>query len=93
MEYIYNEGGRKKAGFKGNAGDCFVRAAAMGSGKGCKVHLRTGELPGGSLVVKVSKHYTAVIDGVIHDIYNCSRKGSRCVYGYYEKLSEKNGGA
>ena len=35
------------------------------------------------MVVAVSKHYTAVIDGTIHDIYDPSRGGSRCVYGYY----------
>ena len=54
-------------------------------GSGCKVHLRKGELPSGNLVVSVSKHYTAVIDGVINDIYDCSRDGTRCVYGYWLK--------
>jgi hypothetical protein len=24
-----------------------------------------------------------VIDGVIHDTHDCSRNGTRCVYGYY----------
>lgn len=52
-------------------------------GSGCKVHLRTGELPSGNLVVSVSKHYVAVIDGVIHDNHDPSRNGTRCVYGYY----------
>ena len=54
-------------------------------GQGCTVHLRDGELPMGRLVVSVSKHETAVIDGVINDIYDCSRDGSRCVYGYFHK--------
>jgi hypothetical protein len=26
-----------------------------------------------------------VIDGVIHDLYDPSRDGTRCVYGYYQK--------
>lgn len=57
----------------------------MQIGSGCKVHLRDGELPGGRLVVNVSRHTTAVINGVLNDIYDCSREGTRCVYGYYTK--------
>jgi len=34
-------------------------------------------------VVACSKHYTAVIDGVIHDTHDPSRDGTRAVYGYY----------
>jgi hypothetical protein len=26
-----------------------------------------------------------VIDGVIHDTHDCSRGGTRCVYGYWRK--------
>lgn len=54
-------------------------------GQGCKVHLKANELPQGRLVVNVSKHTTCVVDGVIHDTYDCSRNGTRCVYGYYMK--------
>lgn len=54
-------------------------------GQGCKVHLRKEELPSGRLIVAVSKHLTAVIDGVIHDTHDCSRGGTRCVYGYFIK--------
>lgn len=61
----------------------FVPTMAIGSG--CKVHLRDGELPAGRLIVAVSKHLTAVIDGVIHDTHDCSRDGTRCVYGYFVK--------
>ena len=57
----------------------------MQIGQGCKVHLRGDELPSGRLIVKVSKHMTAVIEGVIYDTYDCSRQGQRCVYGYYKK--------
>lgn len=59
----------------------FVPTMAIGSG--CKVHLRSDELPAGRLIVSVSKHWVAVIDGVIHDTHNPSRGGTRCVYGYF----------
>lgn len=52
-------------------------------GSGCKVHLRADELPGGRLVVRTSKHLTAVINGVIMDTHDPSRDGTRCVYGYW----------
>lgn len=66
-------------------------------GQGCKVHLRPDELPSGRLIVSVSRHYTAVIDGVIHDTHDPQRlpfgepedaediQGTRCVYGYWAK--------
>ncbi len=57
--------------------------STMSIGSGCTVHLRSDELPKGKLVVSVSKHLTAVIDGVIHDNHDPSRNGTRCVYGYY----------
>jgi hypothetical protein len=57
----------------------------MKVGVGCQVHLLANELPEGRLIVRVSKHLTAVIDGVIQDTHNPSRRGSRCVYGYYIK--------
>ena len=63
----------------------FEWMATMLIGQGCKVHLRDGELPMGRLVVSVSKHWTAVIDGVIRDTYDPSRDGTRCVYGYWQK--------
>ena len=43
------------------------------------------ELPRGPLIVKVSRHLTAVIDGVLYDTHNCSRGGMRCVYGYFSQ--------
>lgn len=137
MKWVYNDGGRAAAGYKGHAGDCAARAIAIAAeipyqqaydlinghakderrkrkssarsgvyrptmhkvmeslgwkwtptmlvGQGCRVHLRDGELPGGRLIVNLSKHYAAVVDGVIHDIYDPSRDGSRCVYGYWRK--------
>lgn len=145
MKYVFNDGGRQVAGYKGLTGDCVARAIAIASGEpykkvygtlakgnqnqrqgkitsskdgvrtarsgisttrqwfsdymtslgfkwtptmfigqGCKVHLKAEELPMGKLVISVSKHYTAVIDGVLNDTYDCSRGGTRCVYGYWK---------
>ena len=55
----------------------------MQIGSGCKVHLCADELPPGRLIVSVSRHLVAVIDGVVHDIYEDARGGTRCVYGYW----------
>lgn len=46
----------------------------MHIGSGCKVHLTDGELPNGRLIVSVSKHYTTVIDGVVHDTHDPQRE-------------------
>lgn len=59
--------------------------ATTGIGTGCKVHLRADELPSGNVVARLSKHVTAVIDGVCHDTYDPSRNGTRWVYGYFVK--------
>lgn len=144
MKFVYDDGGRAGAGFKGPARDCVTRSiaiatrkpyqevydalnrlalsertgkrkkkisdsrtgvfrqsyqcyleslgwqwtATMSIGSGCRVHMRPEELPSGRLVVALSKHLTAVIDGVIHDTHNCSRKGKRCVYGYFFNPAE-----
>jgi len=61
----------------------WVWTPTMRIGSGCKVHLRADELPSGRLVVALSKHYAAVVDGVVHDLYDPSRDGTRCVYGYW----------
>ena len=72
----------------------------MHIGSGCTVHLADGELPMGRLIVSVSRHLTAVIDGVIRDTYDPQRGerfrngpngeyirlgGGRCVYGYWRE--------
>lgn len=54
-------------------------------GKGCQVHLQEEELPSGRIIVNVSKHLIAIIDGVINDTFEDQRNGTRCVYGYYSK--------
>ena len=61
----------------------WVWTPTMQIGSGCTVHLRADELPSGRLVVSVSNHLTAVIDGVIYDTHDPSRRGTRCVYGYW----------
>lgn len=55
----------------------------MQVGSGCKVHLAEGELPMGRIVALVSRHYVAVLDGVVHDSHDPTRNGRRCVYGYW----------
>lgn len=144
--WIWNDGGRRAAGYKGYTGDCVVRSIAIAAelpykqvydeinhigknetvskkrknnigvrsnsrtgvfmktmkkyleeslgwnwtatmriGSGCKVHLRQGELPPGRIITRVTKHVVAVVDGVVHDIEDCTREGKRCVYGYWSK--------
>lgn len=133
--FEYDDGGRAKAGYIGDARDCVTRAIAIATeipygevyaamatgeaelgkrrsardgierkvyypyleklgwiwvptmkvGQGCKVHLRSDELPSGRLIVRVTKHVVAVIDGVIHDTHDPSREGTRCVYGYWKQ--------
>tara|TARA_R110000824_G_scaffold100003_5_gene237736 strand:- start:167 stop:607 length:441 start_codon:yes stop_codon:yes gene_type:complete len=61
----------------------FFWTATCKPGSTERVHLIPDELPSGRLVVAVSKHYTAVIDGVLHDTHDCSRDGTRMVYGYW----------
>ena len=70
----------------------------MQIGSGCRVHLHDGELPDGRLIVCVSRHVTAVINGVVHDTHDPQRSFlvcaddmqrvvRRCVYGYFHKGS------
>lgn len=56
----------------------------MTIGSGCTVHLRASELPAkGRHILSLSGHYAAWVDGELHDTYDCSRNGSRCVYGVF----------
>lgn len=59
--------------------------ACMGIGTGCKTHLIADELPAGTIICRLSRHLVTVIDGVVNDVYDCSRNGTRCIYGYYSK--------
>ena len=51
------------------------------------MHLLPDELPTGRIVCSVSKHLVAAIDGVIQDTYDCTRDGTRMVYGYFRKAN------
>lgn len=52
----------------------WVWTPTMGIGSGCTVHLCAEELPPGRLIARVSKHYVAVVDGVVHDTYDSRRE-------------------
>lgn len=57
---------------------------AMTIGSGCQHHLAVGEVPMvGPVIVRVSKHLTAVVDGIVHDTHDPGRCGTRCVYGWF----------
>lgn len=130
LPFVYDDGGRASAGFRGETGDCVVRAITIVSrlpyrevyetirdrspvsprrgvprktydpylvelgfvwtpvmklGSGCVMHLNEDELPAGDLIVRLSRHFTAVINGAIHDTFDPSREGTRCVYGYWRR--------
>lgn len=59
--------------------------ACSGIGIGCTTHLTAEELPTGNLILSLSKHNSCVRDGVLYDTYDCSRNGTRCVYGYWSE--------
>jgi len=62
----------------------FTWRPTMGIGTGCTMHVRQGEVPAtGRHVLSLSRHYTALVDGVIHDRADPSRDASRCVYGIW----------
>lgn len=55
----------------------------MHIGQGCQVHMNADELPTeGPMILNVSKHWVAVVDGVVRDSHDPRRGGKRCVYGY-----------
>ena len=58
----------------------FTATPSRGPGK---VHLRADELPSGRLVVRISGHLVAVIDGVIRDTFDSGRNGRVHVKGYW----------
>jgi hypothetical protein len=61
----------------------FTWTPLMKIGSGCKFHAKADDLPAGRLILSLSGHWAAMIDGVINDTYDPSRGGSRCVYGYW----------
>jgi hypothetical protein len=59
----------------------------MKFGSGCTMHLKPSELPKGTIIAKCSRHLVACIDGIAQDTYDCTRNGTRCVYGYFRRRS------
>ncbi len=72
-------------GFLEGLGWCFT--PTVGPARRPRMRLRPQSLPPGRLIVALSRQVCAVIDGVIHDTYDCSRGGTRLVYGYYVPVS------
>lgn len=66
----------------------FTWTPTMQVGSGCRVHVRRDELPPGRVILRLSKHYVASIERVVHDTSDPSwgydgAEGGRCVYGYW----------
>ena len=62
----------------------WVWVPCMSIGTGCQVHLKPEELPSsGSYILNLSGHLSCWRDGKLYDTYDCSRGGTRCVYGYW----------
>lgn len=88
--------GRSTPGSGVYAGTIRKLAEALGAkwtptmmiGSGCQVHVRQGEIPPGRVVLSLSKHVAAAIDGVVHDTCDPSRGGTRCVYGFWTFAGE-----
>lgn len=80
----------RSKGFKKLMADLgFVWVQTMFVGQTDRVHMRAQDLPAGRIICYVSGHYVAVIDGVQHDLTDCSRGGRRMVYGIW-KLVDTN---
>ena len=64
----------------------WIWVPCMGIGTGCQVHLKAEELPAkGSYILNLSGHFSCWKDGQLYDTYDCSRDGTRCVYGYWRE--------
>lgn len=64
----------------------FKWVSCMGIGTGMQVHVNRDELPqDATLILRLSKHLSCYKDGMLQDTYDCSREGTRGVYGYWIK--------
>ena len=64
----------------------WVWVPVMKVGSGCQMRLRSDEVPNDQqIIVRLSRHYAAVCWGTLHDTYDSSRDGTRCVYGYWKR--------
>lgn len=60
--------------------------ATMGIGTGCQVTLSKKYFRSDrTYIVRLSRHWSVVRNGMLVDNYDCSRNGTRCVYGYFVK--------
>lgn len=83
LPWQYDDGGRRAAGFRGtDTRDCVARALAIAMRR----DLAAGEVPD-NCIAAVSKHYVAIVGGVMRDTHDPSRDGTRCVYGYWHKAT------
>jgi hypothetical protein len=48
-------------------------------------YAKLNQLPPGRLVVRVGRHYTAIVDGAIRDVFNPAMKKQWVVVGYWRK--------
>ena len=68
----------------------WIWVPCMGIGTGCQVHLKQGELPEkGNYILNLSGHFSCWKDNELYDTYDCSRNGTRCVYGYWRKPTQE----
>ena len=68
----------------------WIWVPCMTIGSGCQVHLCEKELPSkGTYILNLSRHFSCWKDGKLVDTYDCSRNGSRCVYGYWRAPSKE----
>lgn len=52
-----------------------------------RTYLRVGALPMGRLIVDVNQHFTALIDGVIHDTHDAGQQGRLSIMGYWSQAA------
>lgn len=56
-------------------------------GKFRRSFLKASDLPDGVIICHIKRHYTCVIDGVINDAFDPTKKGDQIVLGYWIKTN------
>jgi hypothetical protein len=125
LPWTETDGGRAKAGFGGQPGDCVIRAICLATGQDYETtftdiaaiarvmpsggvkprdyrpyleergwrfvyagrrRITAENLPSHrTIIASMSEHLVAIVDGTIHDTYDCSGGGTRQFYGYFYK--------
>jgi hypothetical protein len=86
--FLGKEGPRRRSGVDESTQHKLMESLGWSWTPTHKTYLREDDLPPGRLVVCIREHSVAVINGVIHDTYNSSRKKDGkppYVFGYYQK--------